>query len=136
VCDDNVPEVRRFLHSLGCPACGGDLAPRSVGRTEVAACVEGCGGIWLPARALRELAGFGDVATLVGGTSAAGVSARGRRYTCPRCPDGTLLMRRFPPSPDGGPLVDECPLCAGIWIHGAEPGEARRPAAPLVRKVL
>ena len=106
---------------MDCPACGLSLTPLSADELTVDACEGGCGGIWFDHYELRradeptETLGNG---LLHVARDPAFVVDPDKRYVCPSCTDGVVMMRHFW-SVKREITIDECPECGGIFLdHG------------------
>lgn len=124
---------------MDCPACGHALSPTTAGDLTVDACAGGCGGIWFDHYELRKV----DEGTESAGEALldiprdpAVVVDRAKRYRCPKCTDGVVMMRHFW-SVKREVTIDECPECGGVFLDAGElrtirgefPTEAARHAA-------
>jgi Zn-finger nucleic acid-binding protein len=122
-----------------CPACGHALTTRIAGAVTVDVCDGGCGGIWFDHEELQKV----DEQSESAGESLLDVERDPnlavdptKRYGCPRCADGVVLMRHFW-SVKRATAIDECPECGGIFLDAGElasirsefPTEAARHAA-------
>ena len=124
---------------MDCPACGRALTSRIAGDLTVDACDGGCGGIWFDHYELRRVdepsEALGDPLLDIARDPAVVVDPS-KRYVCPACTDGVVLMRHFW-SVKREVTVDECPACGGIFLNGGElariraefPSEAAKEAA-------
>lgn len=124
---------------MNCPACERELTPLSVEDFAVDVCDGGCGGIWFDQYELRKVdepgEQLGDPLLDVKRDPAVVVDPA-KRYECPKCTDGVVLMRHFW-SVKREITVDECPECGGTFLDGGElervraefPSEAARHAA-------
>jgi Zn-finger nucleic acid-binding protein len=123
---------------VNCPACNLALTQITSAGVTVDACDGGCGGLWFdhyefkkfdePFEAGEELLRVRrDPSTTTDAT---------KRYTCPHCTDGVVMMRHFV-SVEHAITIDECPECGGVWLDAGElarvrtefPSEAARHAA-------
>lgn len=124
---------------VDCPACENALTSLSVGDLTVDVCDGGCGGIWFDHYELREVdepsEALGDPLLDVAHNPAVVVDPS-KRYLCPKCTDGVVMMRHFW-SVKREITIDECPECGGIFLDGGElariraefPSEAAKEAA-------
>jgi Zn-finger nucleic acid-binding protein len=124
---------------MNCPACDRALTSRAVGDLTIDVCDGGCGGIWFKKFELRKFAepseALGEQLLDIPDDPALVVD-RSKRYRCPACTDGVVLMRHFW-SVKREVTVDECPACGGIFLNGGElariraefPSEAAKEAA-------
>jgi len=124
---------------MDCPACSHALTPLSVGELTVDACEGGCGGIWFDHYELRKVdepsEALGDPLLDLARAPAVAVDPS-KRYVCPACTDGVVLMRHFW-SVKREVTIDECPECGGVFLDGGElariraefPSEAAKHAA-------
>ena len=106
---------------MNCPACANTLTPKTAGGVEVDVCAGGCGGIWF---AQFEFKKFDEPAEAAGeqllDVPTNGVVVdRTKRYGCPRCTDGVVMLRHFE-SVKRQVTLDECPECGGIWLDAGE----------------
>jgi Zn-finger nucleic acid-binding protein len=112
---------------MNCPACAHELTPLSVGDLTVDACDGGCGGIWFDHYELRKVDAvsdhFADPLLDIKCDPSLAVD-RSRRYGCPKCTDGVVLMRHFW-SVKRETTIDECPECGGIFLDGGELAQIR-----------
>jgi Zn-finger nucleic acid-binding protein len=122
-----------------CPACGHALTSRVAGNLTVDVCDGGCGGIWFDHYELQkvdEQAESAGEALLDVARDPNVVVDPAKRYGCPRCTDGVVLLRHFW-SVKRATTIDECPGCEGIFLDAGElasiraefPTEADRHAA-------
>jgi hypothetical protein len=124
---------------MECPACDRALKSLTVGDLTVDVCDAGCAGIWFKKYEIRKV----DEPTDALGEQLldipqdpALVVDQNKRYRCPACTDGVVLMRHFW-SVKREVTVDECPGCGGIFLNGGElariraefPSEAAKEAA-------
>jgi Zn-finger nucleic acid-binding protein len=109
---------------MTCPACGHPLSPLTVGGLTVDACAGGCGGLWFDHYELKKVdepsEAAGEALLDVPRDDSLAVD-RTRRYTCPKCTDGVVMMRHFE-SVKRAVTMDECPECGGVFL---DPGELR-----------
>jgi Zn-finger nucleic acid-binding protein len=112
---------------MTCPACSRELREATAGVLVVDVCDGGCGGIWFDAGELRRVDEAHepvDGRVLDIERDSALVVDHDARRACPRCPEATVLMRRFT-SVDRRVAVDECPGCGGVWLDAGELAEVR-----------
>jgi Zn-finger nucleic acid-binding protein len=107
---------------MTCPACGHALSPRTVGDVTVDVCDGGCGGIWFDRFELRKV----DEVSEAAGEALLDVHRDGavqvdsaKRYVCPKCTDGVVMMRHFW-SVKRAVTIDECPECSGVFLDVGE----------------
>jgi uncharacterized protein len=124
---------------MDCPACGRALSSRAAGELTVDACDGGCGGIWFDHYELRKVdepsEALGDPLLGIARDPVVVVDPS-KRYVCPKCTDGVVLMRHFW-SVRREITIDECPECGGVFLDGGElarvraefPSEAAKHAA-------
>jgi len=112
---------------MDCPACSRALSPLGAGELTVDVCDGGCGGIWFDHYELRKV----DERSESAGEALLDVPCdpdvhldRSRRYTCPACTDGVVMMRHFW-SVARRVTVDECPECGGVFLDAGELREIR-----------
>jgi len=110
---------------MRCPACARALSSCAVGGLDVDVCDDGCGGVWFDHDELRKL----DEDSESAGEQLLEISRDpdvrvdpSKRYVCPACTDGVVMMRHFW-SVKRAVIVDECPECGGIFLDA---GELRR----------
>ena len=107
---------------MTCPACGHALTIRDVGVITVDVCDGGCGGIWFDHDELQkvdEQSESAGEALLDVRRDPAVVVDPAKRYGCPRCTDGVVLMRHFW-SVKRATTIDECPECEGVFLDAGE----------------
>jgi uncharacterized protein len=124
---------------MDCPACGHGLTSLAVGDLTVDACDGGCGGIWFDHYELRTVdepgEALGDSLLDIPRDPSVVVDPN-KRYRCPSCTDGVVMMRHFW-SVRRAVTIDECPECGGIFLDAGElariraefPSEAAKHAA-------
>jgi Zn-finger nucleic acid-binding protein len=124
---------------MNCPACGHVLSSRTAGDVTVDVCDGGCGGIWFDHYELRKLdepsAAAGEALLEVPRNPTVVVDPA-KRYSCPKCTDGVVMMRHFW-SVKREVTIDECPECGGVFLDAGElarirsefPSDAARHAA-------
>lgn len=107
---------------MNCPACAHALTPITVGELTVDACEGGCGGIWFDHYELRKVdepvEHLGDPLLDVK-RDASVVVDPAKRYGCPKCTDGVVMMRHFW-SVKRTVTIDECPECGGVFLDAGE----------------
>ncbi|MGD0714088.1 MAG: zf-TFIIB domain-containing protein [Gaiellaceae bacterium] len=107
---------------MDCPACGRALSSRSAGDLTVDVCDGGCGGIWFDHFELRKVdepsEALGDQLLDIPRDPVVVVDPS-KRYVCPRCTDGVVMMRHFW-SVKREVTIDECPECGGVFLDGGE----------------
>jgi Zn-finger nucleic acid-binding protein len=112
---------------MNCPACSHALTPLSVGELTVDACEGGCGGIWFDHYELRKVdepsEALGDQLLDIQRDPSVTVDPS-KRYNCPKCNDGVVMMRHFW-SVKREITIDECPECGGIYLDAGELGRIR-----------
>ncbi len=112
---------------MECPACSHELTPLSVGELTVDACEGGCGGIWFDHYELRKVdepsEALGDQLLDIQRDPSVTVDPS-KRYDCPKCNDGVVMMRHFW-SVKREITIDECPECGGIYLDAGELGRIR-----------
>ena len=124
---------------MHCPACGHGLSSRTVGDLTVDVCDGGCGGIWFDHFELKKVDEQAESAgeqLLDVARDPAVVVDPSKRYGCPKCTDGVVMMRHFW-SVKRDVTIDECPECGGVFLDSGElakirnefPTEAARHAA-------
>lgn len=112
-----------------CPACGGALRERDVGAHRMTEC-GGCGGLWLAAALLEELAGAAERAGIAGGAQRDGGAVLRDAGDAPRepaaprvvyrpCPACRELMQRRNHGGSSGVVVDVC-RAHGVWLDAHE----------------
>jgi Zn-finger nucleic acid-binding protein len=107
---------------VNCPACGHVLSTRAAADVTVDVCDGGCGGIWFDRFELRkvdEVAETAGEALLDVERDAAVQVDRAKRYICPKCTDGVVMMRHFW-SVKRAVTIDECPECSGVFLDVGE----------------
>src|ERR1700742_4872221 len=99
---------------MTCPACGHALSSLTVGGLTVDVCDGGCAGIWFDRFELKKV----DERSESAGAALLDVRRDpnvaidpAKRYHCPKCTDGVVLMRHFW-SVKRAVTIDECPECA------------------------
>src|SRR4051794_17770465 len=103
---------------MNCPACGHVLSSRTAGDLTVDICDGGCGGIWFDHYELGKLDEAAETAGELLLDIARDPNARvdqSKRYTCPHCTDGVVMMRHFW-SVKRAVTMDECPECGGVFL--------------------
>ncbi|HTO24759.1 MAG TPA: zf-TFIIB domain-containing protein [Gaiellaceae bacterium] len=112
---------------MNCPACSHALTPLSVGELTVDACEGGCGGVWFDHYELRKVdepsEALGDQLLDVQRDPSVVVDPS-KRYDCPKCNDGVVMMRHFW-SVRREITIDECPECGGIFLDAGELAKIR-----------
>jgi Zn-finger nucleic acid-binding protein len=107
---------------MTCPACRNELRAEERGGITVDVCDGGCGGIWFDHYELQKVdepaESAGEALLEVARNPALHVDVT-RRYACPHCNDGTIMMRHFE-SVQRRVSVDECPACGGVWLDAGE----------------
>jgi hypothetical protein len=107
---------------VNCPACGRTLTTTQIGELQVDVCAGGCGGIWFDHFELKKVdepsESAGETLLDVERDPALSVDMEARR-DCPRCNDGTVMMRHYT-SVKRRVTMDECPQCAGVWLDAGE----------------
>jgi Zn-finger nucleic acid-binding protein len=105
-----------------CPACGHPLVTRPAGAISVDVCDGGCGGVWFDRFELHkvdeQIEPVAPELVHIARDPSVAVQ-RERRYSCPRCTDGVVLMRHFW-SVQRAITIDECPECSGVWLDSGE----------------
>ncbi len=105
-----------------CPACGKALAIVQINETEVEACTQGCGGIWLDAAELFRIDEEGEaddspvMQKLLSFNTPRDTENRDK-LSCMKC---ECKMRRHEYREGSGIYIDECYGCGGIWLDGGE----------------
>lgn len=106
---------------MECPACSGELVAVTIGKTEIDACKNGCGGIWfdqneifafdeeheVPAREIVEIA-----------RERSTKANHSKQRHCPRCDNEPLVRQYF--DHEYEVEIDLCWSCGGLWL---DPGE-------------
>jgi len=112
---------------MRCPACARALSSRTVGDVTVDVCDDGCGGIWFDHFELRKLdeqrESAGEQLLEIPRDPDARVDPS-KRYVCPKCTDGVVMMRHFW-SVKRAVTIDECPECGGVFLDAGELGRIR-----------
>jgi Zn-finger nucleic acid-binding protein len=105
---------------MKCPACFSELTQLQVGKLQIDACQDGCGGVWFDAFELSKVDEQDEPAEplLQIRTALEVVVDPSRKRECPRCP-GVKLYRHFF-SAKRSVQVDQCPNCAGYWLDAGE----------------
>lgn len=104
---------------MQCPVCSTTLTAMTTGGVTVDVCAGGCGGMWfdwLEVDHVGERHETGEGLLEVRRDPMLGVDPQ-KRISCPL--DGGIMMRRFR-SVRRKTIVDECPRCAGFWLHFGE----------------
>jgi len=104
---------------MKCPSCSGKLAQMSAGGVSVDVCSAGCGGMWFDR---KEIEHFDEqhefdlekVLTKKGSTAANASKVR----KCPRCT--VEVMARMSFDNKNQVEIDQCWMCAGVWLDGGE----------------
>ena len=112
---------------MDCPACGHALSTRTAGELTVDVCDGGCGGVWFDHYELRkvdERAESAGEALLDVPRDPNVVVDPAKRYGCPKCTDGVVMMRHFW-SVARKVTIDECPECGGVFLDAGELREIR-----------
>jgi Zn-finger nucleic acid-binding protein len=112
---------------MDCPACGHALSPRAAGALTVDVCEGGCGGVWFDHYELKKVdeASESDGAALLDVRRDPNVVVDPeKRYGCPNCTDGVVMMRHFW-SVRREVTIDECPECGGVFLDAGELREIR-----------
>lgn len=112
---------------MNCPACSHTLSTRTVGEVTVDVCDGGCGGIWFDRFELRKVDEVsetaGEALLDVHRDPAVQVDSA-KRYACPKCTDGVVMMRHFW-SVKRAVTIDECPECSGVFLDVGELAKIR-----------
>ena len=112
---------------MDCPACSHVLTPLTVGDLTVDACEGGCGGIFFDHYELRKVdepsETLGDQLLDIQRDPSVAVDPS-KRYACPKCADGVVMMRHFW-SVKRETTIDECPECGGIFLDAGELAKIR-----------
>jgi len=101
---------------MKCPKCGGALKSVQVEKVAIDQC-PACTGLWVDGRemmGLLQLSGK-TLAKLYGATK----KVSGGAGSCPRCEDGTPLMK-LPNPALSDQMSDTCPNCTGLWLEGSD----------------
>lgn len=107
---------------VNCPACNRPLTSTGVGELTVDACSGGCGGVFFDH---YELCKVDEQAESAGESlldiprDPTVVVDPNRRYACPKCTDGVVMMRHFW-SVKRAVTIDECPECGGTFLDAGE----------------
>lgn len=111
---------------MNCPACSNKLTQITVSNISVDICKNGCGGIWFDAYEFKKF----DEPTEPAGEELLNVPRNpnvrvdhSQRIKCPKCSD-VVMMRNFF-SVKNQVEIDECPVCAGVWLDAGELGRIR-----------
>jgi uncharacterized protein len=105
--------------ALECPVCSTTLTAMTAGGVTVDVCAGGCGGMWFDWFELGrvdERHETGEGLLEVRRDPTLEVDPQ-KRISCPL--DGEIMMRHFR-SVRRRTIVDECPRCAGFWLHFGE----------------
>ena len=108
---------------ISCPACTMLMKETYVKNIHLDVCLEGCGGIWFDQ---HELSHFdekheddeGMFLSLEPSHKEDHDILKGKR-TCPRCEETVVMLRHYA-SFKKEIEIDECGLCGGIFLDGAE----------------
>lgn len=110
---------------MKCPACDDPLYRKTISNIELDICSDGCGGIWFDQfefKKFDEPHEFTEEVLELEMIPDKEVDHTERRK-CARC-DDQLMLRRFY-SPNQEIEIDECAMCAGIWLDYGELGRIR-----------
>lgn len=105
---------------MQCPACAHELVSETFDGIQLEVCDGGCGGIWFSREVLTQFDSPHEPCEgLTPPKIRPGLKVdQTRRYVCPCC-NNVAMGRQFVRVLDDV-LVDECPSCGGIWLHGDE----------------
>jgi Zn-finger nucleic acid-binding protein len=100
---------------MNCPVCQAELTATTIGHIEIDGCPS-CGGLWLDAGELQELAN--EPTALKEATSA--FPARPRAAAARNCPRCTKALQPHEFASLRGIHLDRCPTCQGLWLDAGE----------------
>lgn len=106
---------------MNCPTCSKSLVSKDVAGITLDVCQNGCGGIWFDQFEFKKFDEKKEPdaeATLALKTRAGSKSASSEQHNCPKCQ--TVKMMRHFSSTKRQVLIDQCPLCAGVWLDVGE----------------
>ena len=110
---------------MKCPACDNSLSNLMVSDVELNICQNGCGGIWFDQFEFRKFDEPHEHAEEILGLQINRTCqpVHLEKRHCARC-EHQLMLRRFY-SPKQKIMIDECPMCGGIWTDYGELGQIR-----------
>lgn len=106
---------------MKCPACTNQLSARMVAGVTLDVCDNGCGGIWFDKFEFKKFdeRKEPDAETILNlKITTKPVHNADERLNCPKCAN-VKLMRHFS-SIRRKVTIDECAMCAGIWLDAGE----------------
>ncbi len=111
---------------MKCPACERQLKAITIGDVTVDVCWNGCGGIWFDNFEIKKFdepfESVGEQLLDIPKDTSITVD-QNKRYNCPKC--DSVVMMRHPFSFKQQVTIDECPVCAGIWLDDGELAKIR-----------
>jgi len=111
---------------MQCPACENSLSQMEAGGVTVDVCKGGCGGIWFDNYEFEKFdephESAGEALLSIEKNNAVQADQESR-HKCPKCSD--IVMQRHFVSAKHQVEIDECPMCAGIWLDAGELGDTR-----------
>jgi Zn-finger nucleic acid-binding protein len=92
----------------------------------VDACDGGCGGLWFDHYEFKKFDEPSEPAEelLHVRVDPQDTPDTTKRYKCPHCTDGVVMMRHFA-SVKRAVTIDECPECGGVWLDTGELARVR-----------
>ncbi len=115
---------------MECPACGRRLNQVTIDEVVIDACKGGCGGIWFDN---RELSAFVQPASSIGEEllkiprDPQLEIDHSKPRICPLCGDATMIKQKS--DINEKVVIDECPICQGIWLDAGELAAIREAAS-------
>ncbi len=106
---------------MDCPVCSNQLSSKAVGQVNLDVCDNGCGGIWFDQFEFKKFDESlePDAETLLSvKITQAQPAGKSDLHDCPKC-GGVKMMRHFA-SVKRGVVMDQCPMCAGVWLDAGE----------------
>ena len=106
-----------------CPACREPMVVLDLEGVEIDHCLS-CGGTWLDAGELDQIAELAGAASVeLAGFAAGSREGRRTRRRCPRC---RARLREIPLPGEPPVLMDRCPRGHGLWLDRGEMAAAIR----------
>ena len=105
---------------MECPACEAKLSEVDAGNVKVDICKEGCAGIWLDWKEIKEFDENHelDIYKKFNLTDNKSVKIKEGPRSCPKCEDAILFRRYYDIKSEVE--IDQCAKCSGIWLDTTE----------------